>query len=571
MITISKFTYKSKETKIKVHHPFERNVMVLLRKITGFSYSKTHSCWYIPYSIIAYKELKSYFPEVHIIEQNKREQKTLNLKNNELKTNYKNKITIIIDKEKNCFYVSQFYNIDVFNKLKELQYSFWQKQKKQWVFKGTNELFLKVKNILEKSNFEVIIENKKTIFELEKELKAKIFLEALKMKNYSINTIESYLPYFKEFVLNFKNQNIDNLTLTQLREYVADTINFKELSETQSKHLISAIKFYYEKILGKQKIYFFLTKKIEFTEEDLKISYTDLTPYLKQTTDFREKLIVLLHFSYNYKKNDLREILLEDLKSFLVNQNKTEHYSAIKEIIVKYYEKFTPQKYVFENNKEQYTEEEIGELIENIDNPQFAIIRYKNILQKVNFAEETQNNYLSGFKSFLKYFNFKHPKNITDIEIKKYLFDCKEKFKLSSSYINNQINTIKFYYTNVENRKIEYKYLFRPKREKRLPVVLSPNEVFEMINITENLKHKNIIALLYASGLRRAELLNLKINDIDFERDVIIIRKGKGNKDRQTLLSENFKILLQKYLAEYKPKEYLFEGATGGKYSSSSL
>jgi site-specific recombinase XerD len=192
-------------------------------------------------------------------------------------------------------------------------------------------------------------------------------------------------------------------------------------------------------------------------------------------------------------------------------------------------------------------------------------------LTQANLEYKTIKTYKNQFNSFLRYFNYKHPKNITNEEIKTYLFVCKNKFELSTSYINNAINSIKFYYTNIEKRKIEFGILIRPKKEKTLPTVLSPQEVLQMITVTENTKHKNLIALLYASGMRRAELLNLKINDIDFSRNVINIRAGKGNKDRQTLLSENFKTILKEYLHEYKPVEYLFEGAAGGKYSETSL
>jgi site-specific recombinase XerD len=103
------------------------------------------------------------------------------------------------------------------------------------------------------------------------------------------------------------------------------------------------------------------------------------------------------------------------------------------------------------------------------------------------------------------------------------------------------------------------------------PGVLSQQEVQLMITGTENLKHRTLIALLYASGLRRSELLNLKIADIDFARNLIIVRGGKGNKDRQTTLAETIKSMYKTYIAEYKPTEYLFEGQTGGRYSERSI
>jgi integrase/recombinase XerD len=96
----------------------------------------------------------------------------------------------------------------------------------------------------------------------------------------------------------------------------------------------------------------------------------------------------------------------------------------------------------------------------------------------------------------------------------------------------------------------------------------------ELINIfkgLKNLKHKCMICLFYLAGIRRKELLNLKTEDIDYERKTISIQKGKGDKTRISLLSDISVKLLKEYIEEYKPKEYLFEGQKGGKYSAGSI
>jgi site-specific recombinase XerD len=100
---------------------------------------------------------------------------------------------------------------------------------------------------------------------------------------------------------------------------------------------------------------------------------------------------------------------------------------------------------------------------------------------------------------------------------------------------------------------------------------LSKEEVSLLIKTIDNIKHKSIIMLAYSGGLRLSELLNLRLNDIDYNRGVIRINAGKGKKDRITLLSKNFLLVLQEYLQIYQPKEYLFEGANGGKYSAASV
>jgi site-specific recombinase XerD len=111
----------------------------------------------------------------------------------------------------------------------------------------------------------------------------------------------------------------------------------------------------------------------------------------------------------------------------------------------------------------------------------------------------------------------------------------------------------------------------RPREKKPLPKVISLQEVNALINNTNNIKHRCIVSLLYGAGLRRAELLNLKLTDIDSKRMVIEVRNGKGGKDRLTILSETVLSDLRRYYKEWKPKTYLFEGSKGKKYSPASV
>jgi site-specific recombinase XerD len=111
----------------------------------------------------------------------------------------------------------------------------------------------------------------------------------------------------------------------------------------------------------------------------------------------------------------------------------------------------------------------------------------------------------------------------------------------------------------------------RPKRVQRLPQVISKEDMVRIVANIGNIKHKCIISLIYSAGLRRSELIQLKISDIDSQRMMIFIRGGKGNKDRYTLLSNSVLRDLRKYHQEYQPKAYLFEGVHGGRYSASSI
>ena len=179
--------------------------------------------------------------------------------------------------------------------------------------------------------------------------------------------------------------------------------------------------------------------------------------------------------------------------------------------------------------------------------------------------------YCNYFEDFCKYFIEKNLKETTAAEINNYILNLVELKNISMSQQNQRINAIKFYYEKVLGREKEYYELYRPNKEHKLPKVLSKNEVKNILNSCNNIKHKCILMLIYSAGLRRSELLNLEVSDIDSGRMVITIRGAKGKKDRISLLSENILELLREYYIKYKPKKYLFEGQSGGKYSPTSV
>jgi len=121
------------------------------------------------------------------------------------------------------------------------------------------------------------------------------------------------------------------------------------------------------------------------------------------------------------------------------------------------------------------------------------------------------------------------------------------------------------------NRDLELKQLIRPKRNKILPSVYSQEEIGKIMSNIANLKHKLIIFLIYSSGLRIGEVINLRVEDVLFDRKLIHVRKSKGRKDRYTTLADNAINMLNIYLADENPKGYLFEGQNRAKYSDSSI
>lgn len=197
----------------------------------------------------------------------------------------------------------------------------------------------------------------------------------------------------------------------------------------------------------------------------------------------------------------------------------------------------------------------------------------KSYIQKLKikkYAYSTAKTYTSMFEGFINYYKTKDFNSLDENDIRNYLEYLVSKNK-SNSYINQAVNSIKFYYEIVLGMPNRFYSVERPRKERKLPVVISTLDVKNMIDVTKNMKHKCIISLLYSSGLRRNELLNLKLSDIDSKRMIIKVNQGKGNKDRLTIFSAILLRDLRIYYKEYKPKVYLFEGVKEEQYSGESV
>lgn len=195
---------------------------------------------------------------------------------------------------------------------------------------------------------------------------------------------------------------------------------------------------------------------------------------------------------------------------------------------------------------------------------------YLQKLELKKYSNNTVRSYISAFEDFLNYYSDKDINQLNENDIREYI-QLMVQEKRSNSYINIAINSIKFYYEIVLGMPNRLYSIERPRGKKKLPSVLSKEDVKRMIENTNNLKHRCIISLLYSAGLRRSELLNLKLSDIDSSRMLIHVMDAKGNKDRYTLLSENTLIDLRSYYKQWKPSDYLFESPLKGKYSASSI
>jgi len=185
-------------------------------------------------------------------------------------------------------------------------------------------------------------------------------------------------------------------------------------------------------------------------------------------------------------------------------------------------------------------------------------------MQVRNYAERTVVSYVHCIERLSLYYKTS-PDLLSIDQIKSYLHYCVTDKQESAATINQIISAVKILFTDVLHRSWEPLKLKRARKDKKLPAVFSKHEISLLFNSVKNLKHKLILITAYSAGLRINEVCHLKINDIDSDRMQIRVSKGKGKKDRFTLLSPNTLTLLRTYYKQYRPTKYLFEGYVIGR------
>ena len=167
-------------------------------------------------------------------------------------------------------------------------------------------------------------------------------------------------------------------------------------------------------------------------------------------------------------------------------------------------------------------------------------------LQIRHYSPTTIRLYLYAVRAFAKHFG-KPPDQLGAEHIRRYqLFLTKEKKVSTSTYVM-MICGLRIFYTHTLDRKVAIERIPFPRRERKLPMILSREELRALLDAPRNLRHRTLLAILYGSGLRVSEVARLKVADIDSGRNVLWVRSGKGRKDRQALLPPKLRELLRRY------------------------
>ena len=211
-------------------------------------------------------------------------------------------------------------------------------------------------------------------------------------------------------------------------------------------------------------------------------------------------------------------------------------------------------------------------LLDKLDGPMAALVKeYTDFLIGMRYSWQTVKTYTSFFRRFAEVFGTEALPKLEYATIQAY-FNELAKEDIALSTLNQYINAVKFYYEKVLNRPRKVYAVNRPRKQDRLPRVLSKGEVKQIFKQLHNLKHRLMVYFAYSSGLRLSEVCYLKPEDIDLERRQVFINNSKGGKDRVVHLGEEMVGLFVEYIQKYKPKDWLFEGQQGGEpYSPRSL
>jgi len=192
--------------------------------------------------------------------------------------------------------------------------------------------------------------------------------------------------------------------------------------------------------------------------------------------------------------------------------------------------------------------------------------RYQRDLALRGYSPRTQDTYFRNIRDFLSFHDLP-PEHLDSENIKNYLYSLITERNASDSKIRQAHGAIKYLYAQTLQAPMVVEHIPQVKKKKKLPTVFSFQEIISLFNASTNLKHQTMLMLVYSSGLRVSEIASIIPSDIKRKKMQLLVRQGKGAKDRYTILSDTCLDFLEKYWLRYRPGKYMFPGRNGNQLS----
>jgi len=290
----------------------------------------------------------------------------------------------------------------------------------------------------------------------------------------------------------------------------------------------------------------------------------------------RGNLIIGIYFKYNFE-------LKERVKQFPETRwslSKGCFYVTYSEKTLDALQQFL-RSHLYRVNASEFTSEVIAPLPQST-NERFSLARippetvriyesYIAFLRGKRYSESTVRVYGRFIEDFLRFHASKAPDSLNEDDVRLYVQWAVKNLKYSVSTHRQLISGMKHFAYFYPACAIDIEKLHQPIKDKKLPVVLSKEEVLNLLQVTKNLKHRAILALIYSCGLRIGELIDLELSNFDFDRMQLHIKNAKGRKDRMVIMAESFLPLFKNYFMTYRPKHFFVESLNGGRYSQNSI
>ncbi len=567
------------------------------RNLPGRRYSDSRKLWHLPFRNdyrVWLKEVFEPVKDVRLVFSNDVQKANIEVKTRMGEEEKRASVLLKIDKLNKKIYIDHGYAPKLYAVFNNMDGAVWHNEIKSWVFAGTNDVYLKVISTIETNGYSwkkalvvptvkpatstsKIPEEIKITTSLPENLNSafEAYSQTLILKRLSPHTQVIYKGFFKQFLLANSHEDIEKIGYNDLYQYVKK--QSLVLSETSLHQTVAAIKFYYERTLGRDKMFFYLSDKKAINRSTLFLPFHDIFEICRGIDSPGDRLLLFLVYHANIGLSTICKLPVnsEDMftSDYRIAGDETMAIEYFKTLVTECRNKYQLSEFLIEDKGKAHTVQTIsGKLFRILGHYRIEDIyrkQYEIILRNSQYSSKTQQMYLSTFMKFLKYFNFKHPSFISDEDIKDYMMLHREK---SASHQDGMVNAFKFFFERVHNQSLSERYVMRPRKGFHLPDYFSQEEIFRMLNTTDNVKHKLVIALGYTAGMRRQEIQNLKLCDIDLKRNRIFIKDAKGKRDRYSLFSRHLHDLFKAYLEKDKPKIYVFESTSAGvKYSVSSM